>query len=104
MADGPLSFPMGCFTLWQSLFHRVVPLYLIYRPAHTVPYATVEADLTGVYQRYSVLDHTIRMDTRTGSDVEQKCCALQHWIYLWTSGNMLLTRLEGIHTISNQMT
>lgn len=102
--DGPLSFAVGWFTTWQSLFHRVVPLYLMYRPANTVPYATVEADLTGVYQRYSVLDHTGRMDTRTGSDVEQKCCALQHWIYLWTSGNMLLTRLEGIHTISDWMT
>lgn len=67
----------------------------MYRPANAVPYVTVEADLPGDYQRYSVLDHTGRLDMRTGSDVEQKCCALQHWIFQWTNGNMLLTRLEG---------
>lgn len=67
----------------------------MYRPANAVPYATVEADLTGVYQRYSRLDHTGRLDVKSGSDVEQKCCALQHWIFQWTSGNILLTRLEG---------
>ncbi|XP_056259838.1 alpha-protein kinase 3 isoform X1 [Seriola aureovittata] len=77
---------------------EVLPVYLMYRPANTVPYATVEADLTGVYQKYSVLDHTGRIDVRTGSVVEQKCCALQHWIFQWTNGNLLLTRLEGVDT------
>ncbi|TKS69873.1 Alpha-protein kinase 3 [Collichthys lucidus] len=72
--------------------------YMIYRPANTVPYATVEADLTGVYQKYSVLDHAGRIDMRTGSEVEQKCSALQHWIFQWTNGNLLLTRLEGVDT------
>ncbi|XP_071346092.1 alpha-protein kinase 3 [Trachinotus anak] len=77
---------------------EVVPVYLMYRPANTVPYATVEADLAGVYQKYSVLDPTGRIDMRTGSVVEQKCCALQHWIFQWTNGNLLLTRLEGVDT------
>ncbi|KAG7222413.1 hypothetical protein INR49_016272 [Caranx melampygus] len=77
---------------------EVVPVYLIYRPANTVPYATVEADLTGVYQKYSVLDHTGRLDVRMSTVVEQKCCALQHWIFQWTNGNLLLTRLEGVDT------
>ncbi|KAE8297289.1 Alpha-protein kinase 3 [Larimichthys crocea] len=77
---------------------EVIPVYMIYRPANTVPYATVEADLTGVYQKYSVLDHAGRIDMRTGSEVEQKCCALQHWIFQWTNGNLLLTRLEGVDT------
>uniref|UniRef100_UPI0037E86868 alpha-protein kinase 3 n=1 Tax=Semicossyphus pulcher TaxID=241346 RepID=UPI0037E86868 len=77
---------------------EVIPVYLIYRPANTVPYATVETDLTGVYQKYSVLDHTGRLDVKTGSDVERKCCALQHWIFEWTNGNLLLTRLEGVDT------
>ncbi|GLD58260.1 alpha-protein kinase 3 [Lates japonicus] len=77
---------------------EVVPVYLMYRPANIVPYATVEADLTGDYQQYSVLDYTGRMHTRTGSGVEQKCCALQHWIFQWTNGNLLLTRLEGVDT------
>ncbi|XP_068597348.1 alpha-protein kinase 3 [Brachionichthys hirsutus] len=72
---------------------EVIPVYLMYRPANTVPYATVEVDLRGVYQKYRVLDHT-----RTGSDVEQKCCALEHWIFQWTNGNLLLTQLEGFDT------
>ncbi|XP_056881394.1 alpha-protein kinase 3 isoform X2 [Takifugu flavidus] len=75
---------------------EVLPVYLMYRPANAVPYVTVEADLPGDYQRFSVLDQAGRLDMRTGSDVEQKCCALQHWIFQWTNGNMLLTRLEGI--------
>lgn len=77
---------------------EVIPRYLVYRPANAVPYATVEADLTGLYQRYSVLDHTGQVEACTSSDVKQKCCALQHWIFLWTSGNMLLTRIEGVDT------
>lgn len=90
-----LNAPSKSYTSRRSLLHRVVPVYLMYRPANTVPYATVEADLTGVYQKYSVLDNTGRIDVRTGSGVEQKCCALQHWIFQWTNGNLLLTRLEG---------
>lgn len=67
----------------------------MYRPANPVPYATVETDLIGVYKKYSALDNTGRTDVRTGSEVELKCCALQHWIFQWTSGNFLITRLEG---------
>ncbi|XP_008276780.1 alpha-protein kinase 3-like [Stegastes partitus] len=77
---------------------EVIPVYLMYRPANTVPYATVETDLTGVFQKYSVLDDTGRIEMRTGSEVEQKCCTLQHWIFQWTNGNLLLTRLEGVET------
>ncbi|XP_033482702.2 alpha-protein kinase 3 [Epinephelus lanceolatus] len=77
---------------------EVIPVYLMYRPANTVPYATVETDLTGVYQKYSVLDDTGRTDLRSGCDAGQKCCTLQHWIYQWTNGNLLLTRLEGVDT------
>ncbi|XP_061600856.1 alpha-protein kinase 3 [Cololabis saira] len=77
---------------------EVVPVYLMYRPANAVPYATVEADLPGVYKKYSVLHHSGRLDMRTGSEVEQKCCTLQHWIFQWTNGNLLLTRLEGVDT------
>uniref|UniRef100_A0A665U2L1 Alpha-type protein kinase domain-containing protein n=1 Tax=Echeneis naucrates TaxID=173247 RepID=A0A665U2L1_ECHNA len=77
---------------------EVVPVYLMYRPANTVPYGTVEADLTGAYEKYSILDDAGRINTRTGSAVEQKCCALQHWIFQWTNGNLLFTRLEGVDT------
>ncbi|MED6257223.1 hypothetical protein ATANTOWER_015386 [Ataeniobius toweri] len=77
---------------------EVIPVYLMYRPAHSVPYATVETDLIGVYKKYSVLDNAGKIDTKTGSEVEQKCCALQHWVFQWTTGNLLLTRLEGVDT------
>ncbi|CAN9506714.1 unnamed protein product [Ophioblennius macclurei] len=77
---------------------EVIPVYMMYRPANTVPYATVETDLTGVYQKYSSLDRSGRIDMRCVSDVEQKCSALQHWIFQWTSGNLLFTRLEGVDT------
>ncbi|XP_054627712.1 alpha-protein kinase 3 isoform X2 [Dunckerocampus dactyliophorus] len=77
---------------------EVVPLYLMYRPANTIPYATVEADLTGAYQKYAFLDDTGGMERRTASEVELKCCALQHWIFQWTNGNLLITRLEGVDT------
>uniref|UniRef100_A0A3B1JNA0 non-specific serine/threonine protein kinase n=1 Tax=Astyanax mexicanus TaxID=7994 RepID=A0A3B1JNA0_ASTMX len=77
---------------------EVLPLYLMYRPANTIPYTTVEADLTGVYVKYCLMDSTGRMITQTSSEVEQKCCTFQHWIHQWTNGNLLVTRLEGVDT------
>ncbi|XP_046898449.1 alpha-protein kinase 3 isoform X1 [Hypomesus transpacificus] len=77
---------------------EVIPLYLMYRPANTIPHATVEADLTGVYLKYCFQDATGRLIMRAGSEVEQKCCALQHWVHQWTNGNLLLTHLEGVDT------
>ncbi|CAL8246846.1 unnamed protein product [Lota lota] len=74
---------------------EVIPVYLMYRPANTVPYATVEADLKGVYLKYCKLSAGVGLVSRTGSEVELKCCALQHWIHQWTNGNLLLTQLEG---------
>ncbi|KAL4658729.1 alpha-protein kinase 3 isoform X1 [Arapaima gigas] len=75
---------------------EVVPLYLMYRPANMVPYATVEANLKGLYIKYCIRDVTGRLVMRTASEVEQKCCAFQHWIHQWTSGNLLVTHLEGV--------
>ncbi|XP_077418966.1 alpha-protein kinase 3-like [Vanacampus margaritifer] len=77
---------------------EVIPVYLMYRPANTIPYATVEADLAGVYEKYVVMDHTGRIEMRTTSEVGLKCCALQHWIFQWTNGNLLITWLEGVDT------
>lgn len=74
---------------------RVIPLHLMYRPANTVPYASVETDLKGVFLKYCLMDRTGRLIARTTSEVEQKCCAFQHWIHQWTNGNILVTRLEG---------
>ncbi|KAM9860570.1 alpha-protein kinase 3 [Aulostomus maculatus] len=77
---------------------EIIPVYLMYRPANAIPYATVEADLDGEYQKYSALDDKGRIEMKTGSEVEQKCSALQHWIFQWTNGNLLLTQLEGVDT------
>ncbi|KAJ8417344.1 hypothetical protein AAFF_G00285710 [Aldrovandia affinis] len=75
---------------------EVIPLYLMYQPANTIPYATVEADLKGLFLKYCLTDSTGRLIMRTGSEVEQKCCTFQHWIHQWTNGNLLLTHLEGV--------
>lgn len=74
---------------------RVIPLHLMYRPANTIPYASVESDLKGVYVKYCLMDSAGRLVARTVSEVEQKCCTFQHWIHQWTNGNLLVTRLEG---------
>ncbi|XP_021323493.1 alpha-protein kinase 3 isoform X1 [Danio rerio] len=77
---------------------EVIPLHLMYRPANTIPYASVESDLKGVYVKYSLMDNAGRLIAKTASEVEQKCCTFQHWIHQWTNGNLLVTRLEGVDT------
>ncbi|TTF56872.1 Alpha-protein kinase 3 [Bagarius yarrelli] len=74
---------------------EVIPLYLIYRPANTIPHATIESDLKGEYLTYCTANKTGRLLTQSTSEVEQKCCTFQHWIYQWTNGNLLVTQLEG---------
>ncbi|XP_029623791.1 alpha-protein kinase 3 isoform X2 [Salmo trutta] len=75
---------------------EVIPVHLMYRPANSIPHATVESGLKGVYLRYCLMDATGRLVMRTGSEAALKCCALQHWILQWTNGNLLLTRMEGV--------
>ncbi|XP_035252352.1 alpha-protein kinase 3 [Anguilla anguilla] len=75
---------------------EVIPLYLMYQPASTIPYTTAEADLKGVFLKHCLTDPTGRLIVRTGSEVEQMCCTFQHWIHQWTNGNLLLTQLEGV--------
>ncbi|XP_053479864.1 uncharacterized protein alpk3a [Ictalurus furcatus] len=77
---------------------EVIPLYLIYRPANTIPYATMEADLKGEFLKYCTMDNSGRLITQTTSEVGHKCCTFQHWIYHWTNGNLLVTQLEGVDT------
>ncbi|XP_031670982.1 alpha-protein kinase 3-like isoform X4 [Oncorhynchus kisutch] len=76
---------------------EVIPVHHMYRPANTIPHATVESDLKGVYLRYCLVDATGRLVMRTGSEAALKCCTLQHWILQWTNGNLLLTRMEGVN-------
>ncbi|KAM4618251.1 alpha-protein kinase 3 [Polymixia lowei] len=77
---------------------EIIPQYLMYRPANSVPYATVEVDLDGVFLKYCMMDTKGRLITRTVSEVEQKCSTFQHWIHQWTHGNLLVTHLEGVGT------
>ncbi|XP_067255643.1 alpha-protein kinase 3 isoform X2 [Chanodichthys erythropterus] len=78
---------------------EVIPLYFLYWPGSSVPYATVEAELKGVYMRYCGLDRTRSLVLNEKSEVGQKCSSLQHWIHQWTNGNVLFSRLEGVDTI-----
>ncbi|XP_037624631.1 alpha-protein kinase 3 isoform X2 [Sebastes umbrosus] len=77
---------------------EVTPQYLMYRPANSVPYATVETELEGDFLQYCVMDPKGKLITRTDTEVEQKCNSFQHWIHQWTHGNLLVTRLEGVES------
>ncbi|XP_057693029.1 alpha-protein kinase 3 isoform X2 [Corythoichthys intestinalis] len=77
---------------------EVIPQYLMYRPANSVPYATVEVDLEGVFLKYSATDAKGNVIARSASEMEQKCSTFQHWIHQWTHGNLLITRMEGVET------
>ncbi|RVE71873.1 hypothetical protein OJAV_G00055960 [Oryzias javanicus] len=77
---------------------EVIPKYLMYRPANSVPYATVEADLTGTFTKYCTMGPKDQLISQNTSEIEQKCCTFQHWIHQWTHGNLLVTQLEGVET------
>ncbi|KAM4553665.1 alpha-protein kinase 3 isoform 2-T2 [Fundulus diaphanus] len=77
---------------------EVIPRYLIHRPANSVPYATVEADLTGEFGKHCTIDPKGKLFSQNISELEQKCCTFQHWIHQWTHGNLLVTQLEGVET------
>ncbi|OCT87126.1 alpha-protein kinase 3 isoform X2 [Xenopus laevis] len=75
---------------------EIVPLNVIYRPANNIPYATIEEDLEGRFQKYCIRDQGGKLHIKNSSETEQKCCTFQHWVYQWTNGNMLVTTLEGV--------
>lgn len=81
---------------WVQLF-RIIPLYLIYRPANTIPYATLEEDLGESLQSYCSREGgcTGVPAAPSSSEVVQKCQAFQHWLYQWTNGSFLVTDLAG---------
>ncbi|XP_072920267.1 alpha-protein kinase 2 isoform X2 [Hemitrygon akajei] len=74
---------------------EIIPIYLIHRPANSIPYATVEEELIGDFVKYSVKDGREMNVGRKESEVGQKCCTFQHWVYEWTEGNLLVTDLQG---------
>uniref|UniRef100_A0A8C4V634 Alpha-protein kinase 3 n=1 Tax=Falco tinnunculus TaxID=100819 RepID=A0A8C4V634_FALTI len=75
---------------------EVIPLYLIYRPANNIPYATMEEDLGGPCEQYCVTERDGNLVARGTSEIVLKCCTFQHWVYQWTNGNILVTDMEGV--------
>ncbi|KAG8440178.1 hypothetical protein GDO86_006107 [Hymenochirus boettgeri] len=75
---------------------EILPLNLIYRPANNIPYATIEEDLEGRFQKFCIIDLAGKLHIKNSSDIEQKCCTFQHWVFQWTNGNVLVTALEGV--------
>ncbi|XP_035191948.1 LOW QUALITY PROTEIN: alpha-protein kinase 3 [Oxyura jamaicensis] len=75
---------------------EIIPLYLIYRPANNIPYATLEEDLGGPCEQYCVTERDGSLVARGTSEIVLKCCAFQHWVYQWTNGNILVTDMEGV--------
>uniref|UniRef100_A0A8D0BWR8 non-specific serine/threonine protein kinase n=1 Tax=Salvator merianae TaxID=96440 RepID=A0A8D0BWR8_SALMN len=75
---------------------EIIPLYLIYRPANNIPYATMEEDLPGQFESYCGRNGESSLAPGDTSEVGQKCCTFQHWLYQWTNGNFLVTDLEGV--------
>lgn len=77
---------------------RIIPLYLIYRPANNIPYATLEEDLGKPLEPYCSREWGCAGAPATSSSSEamQKCQTFQHWLYLWTNGSFLVTDLAGI--------
>ncbi|NXL43928.1 ALPK3 kinase, partial [Podilymbus podiceps] len=75
---------------------EIIPLYLIYRPANNIPYATMEEDLGGPCEQYCVTERDGSLVARGTSEIVLKCCAFQHWVYQWTNRNILVTDMEGV--------
>ncbi|XP_066492278.1 alpha-protein kinase 3 isoform X2 [Tiliqua scincoides] len=79
-----------------GLVPEIIPLYLIYRPANNIPYATMEEDLPGQFEHYCGRVRDGGLAPASTSEVGHKCCTFQHWLYQWTNGNFLVTDLEGV--------
>ncbi|XP_044135812.1 alpha-protein kinase 3-like [Bufo gargarizans] len=75
---------------------EILPLNLIYRPANNVPYATIEEDLDGKFEKLCIQDLSRKLHMKNSTEIEQKCCTFQHWVFQWTNGNFLVTTLEGV--------
>nr|XP_034371502.1 alpha-protein kinase 3 isoform X2 [Arvicanthis niloticus] len=76
---------------------EIIPLYLIYRPANNIPYATLEEDLGKPLQTYCSRQWGCAgaPAAPNSSEPVQKCQTFQHWLYQWTNGSFLVTDLAG---------
>ncbi|XP_062947971.1 alpha-protein kinase 3 [Cynocephalus volans] len=77
---------------------EIIPLYLIYRPANNIPYATLEEDLSKPLESYCSREWGCAGAPTASSSSEaiQKCQTFQHWLYQWTNGSFLVTDLAGV--------
>ncbi|XP_027707648.1 alpha-protein kinase 3 isoform X1 [Vombatus ursinus] len=77
---------------------EIIPLYLIYRPANSIPYATLEEYLGRPLEPYCARDWEIgsTQAAPAASEAAQKCRTFQHWLYQWTNGSFLVTDLAGV--------
>ncbi|XP_007943366.2 alpha-protein kinase 3 [Orycteropus afer afer] len=77
---------------------EIIPLYLIYRPANNIPYATLEEDLGKPLESYCSREWGFAgaPAASSSSEVIQKCQTFQHWLYQWTNGSFLVTDLAGV--------
>ncbi|XP_024906159.1 alpha-protein kinase 3 [Pteropus alecto] len=77
---------------------EIIPLYLIYRPANNIPYATLEEDLGKPLETYCSREwgYAGAPASSSSSEAMQKCQTFQHWLYLWTNGSFLVTDLAGV--------
>lgn len=89
-------WPLFPLTIGSAL-SRIIPLYLIYRPANNIPYATLEEDLGKPLQTYCSRQWSCAGAPAASSSLEpvQKCQTFQHWLYQWTNGSFLVTDLAG---------
>uniref|UniRef100_A0A2I3H6R7 Alpha-protein kinase 3 n=1 Tax=Nomascus leucogenys TaxID=61853 RepID=A0A2I3H6R7_NOMLE len=76
----------------------IIPLYLIYRPANNIPYATLEEDLGKPLESYCSREWGCAgaPTASSSSEAMQKCQTFQHWLYQWTNGSFLVTDLAGV--------
>uniref|UniRef100_A0A8C5K676 Alpha-protein kinase 3 n=1 Tax=Jaculus jaculus TaxID=51337 RepID=A0A8C5K676_JACJA len=77
---------------------EIIPLYLIYRPANNIPYATLEEDLGKPLESYCSREWGCAgtPSASSSSEAMQKCQTFQHWLYQWTNGSFLVTDLAGV--------
>lgn len=77
---------------------EIIPLYLIYRPANNIPYATLEEDLGKPLEPYCSREwgRAAVPAASSSSEAVQKCQTFQHWLYLWTNGSFLVTDVAGV--------
>uniref|UniRef100_A0A2K5KIF1 non-specific serine/threonine protein kinase n=1 Tax=Cercocebus atys TaxID=9531 RepID=A0A2K5KIF1_CERAT len=86
----------SCLLQGETMF-RIIPLYLIYRPANNIPYATLEEDLGKPLESYCSREWGCAgaVTASSSSEAMQKCQTFQHWLYQWTNGSFLVTDLAG---------